>query len=242
MIKKHLEENLILYTFDPDSEGRLGTNIVALIHEDDALLIDCGYEQHMKEVMSDLKQTVKKVIPSHFHPDHVLGILELPGVEIYGNQHALEPLERYEPEHVSQLKPTNIIEDGDELAFGKFHLRFEHLPGHSNCTMAIHINETYCHIGDLYMTMNDGTDTLPYVEWSGVKTHIQSLESLSKNRVYLLSHGKCPIAGEVFMEGLQNRIGYLKKVLDSENSCTTETATSHFTKPFKFLHWREFVK
>lgn len=241
MIKKILEENLIMYTFEPDSEGRLGTNIVALIQNDEALLLDCGYEKHMKVVLADLKKKIVTVIPSHFHPDHVRGILELPDVEIYGNASATIPLELYEKDHLEQLKPTQIIKDGDQLTFGTFKLRFEHLPGHSDCTMAIHINETYCHIGDLYMTMNDGTDVLPYVLWSGVEAHIRSLDKLGTDKFYLLSHGKCPVAGELFSEGVKNRIGYLKAVLDSNNHCTTEEATAHFTKPFKLLHWRELI-
>ncbi|MBN2851554.1 MAG: MBL fold metallo-hydrolase [Clostridia bacterium] len=245
--KTMLEENFILYNFQAAKKNELGINICALLDGDYAMLIDSGYREHCKDVLEDLAKdgiSVIKVLPSHFHPDHVEGILLIDEPIVFGNNFATETLEKfYSKEVVRVMSPSKTISDGDKLQFGKFTLSFEYAPGHSDCSILIDINDKYLHIGDIYFKSDDGVDVLPYVLWAGVEEHIKSLERILKykDRSYLISHGNCPLEIEEMKEGVANRITYLKTLLDSCNTVSAEDAISECSKPFNFLHWRKEV-
>ncbi|MBI9010713.1 MAG: MBL fold metallo-hydrolase [Clostridiales bacterium] len=245
MIKKIIQKNLWCFQFDAPAENHLGTNIFVLINNSEALLLDAGYKEYLTEVLAELKDyTIKGVLPSHYHPDHIDGIRLMGHPVIYGNVYAEETIKLYMPDDLKLLKPTHIIHDKETLQFGEFTLTFYHAPGHSDCTMLIDINKTYLHVGDLYMTKNSGTDVLPYVIWKNVSKHIESLKTILElgYKNLLLSHGYITIKKDNYSIGINDRITYLENILNSDNTCTTEEALKHTNRPFAFHQWRDDIQ
>jgi glyoxylase-like metal-dependent hydrolase (beta-lactamase superfamily II) len=218
----------------------LNCNIYVLVDGDQALLIDSGYEDHIKQVLENLDKKIVTVIPSHYHPDHVFGLRCLNQVNVYGNQFAVETLNYFEVKDVDKLSPTHIISSKDSINFGEFNINFRHLPGHSDCSMGIIINNKYIHSGDLYMTEVDGKDVLPFVKFPNIKEHIQSLDQI-RSYDLLCSHGLHLINKEASQEGINNRIQYLNKLLSSNNTCTIEEALENINTTFTHLDWRQYV-
>ena len=245
MIKKIIQKNFWCFQFDAPNENHLGTNIFVLINNSEALLLDAGYKEYLTEVLAELKDyTIKGVLPSHYHPDHIDGIRLIEHPVIYGNVYAEETVKLYMSEDLERLKPTHIIQENETLQFGDFTLTFYHAPGHSDCSMLIDINKTYLHVGDLYMTRNSGTDVLPYVIWKNVSKHIDSLKMILKLRYenLLLSHGYITLQEDNYTIGISDRISYLENILVSDNTCTTEEALKQTIRPFAFQKWRADIK
>lgn len=244
---KVIEENMILYSFPAENKERLGINIYILVEGKKAIAIDVGYEEHFSLVLDDLRSKgieVTKVLPSHFHPDHIDGILLLEECEIYGNKYAADTISMFynEPERL-RLQPTHQIKSGDSIDFGNFNMKLKHAPGHSDCSMQIVINNKYLHTGDLYMLSDENQQVLPFVKYKGIQEHIKSLIDIQQSECekYLLSHGSSPISNEEIDEGIDNRIKYLKAIYESKNKISVEDALAEVTQEFAFLKWRDSV-
>ncbi len=136
------------------------------------------------------------------------------------------------------------MKDNEVLNFGDFELRFTFAKGHSDCSMLIMINNRYLHVGDLFITTNDGKHVLPYVKWSGVKEHIKSLNKIQNSlaKYLLLSHGVIKMDYEDSLEGLEDRRTYLRALLDSDNKISVEEALKDCKNEFVFSKWRGLVK
>lgn len=247
MKKIVLNKNIVLYSFPSENENGLGQNIYILINGNEALAIDTGYRRHFSQVLDDLKSTgikVVKVMPSHFHPDHIDGILLLDKCEIYGNKWANETVDMfYEGEENCNLKPTYILKDNDTFTFGEFSIKLKHSPGHSDCSMQLCINDCYIHTGDLYMLSDKNEQVLPYVKYAGIKQHIESLINIKNSECekYLLAHGPSPVNSQEITQGIDNRILYMKAIVESENTISVEDALAESTQDFVFLKWRDSV-
>ena len=243
-----LAENFYRYHFPSDENNNLGKNVYVLLNKQEALLIEAGYQEDARLILGDLgKKNIKihKVIPSHFHPDHVEGILLLDEAEVLGNQHAVRTLSQfYEGETLKALSPDTIINPESRVQFGDFSLRFKEAPGHSDCSLLIFINDQFLNLGDLFLRTENREEVLPYVHWAGVQDHIRSLQTILeyKDKKFLLGHGLCPLGYEELKAGIYDRIIYLQALLDSNNRISAEDAVKDCSKPFQFLRWREQVK
>lgn len=242
-----LQENMILYSFPAESKEKLGHNIYILIDDNKALAIDTGYRRHFALVLEDLNSKgidIVQVLPSHFHPDHIDGILLLDNCEIYGNRWANETVNMfYEGEECHHLQPTHTLKNEDNICFGDFNIKLKHAPGHSDCSMLIGINDYYLHTGDLFMLSDDKEHVLPYVKYAGIKDHIESLVSIKNKecKSFLLAHGPLPVSEGVIKEGIDNRINYLKAIVESNNTISAQDALAESTQKFVFLKWRDSI-
>ena len=243
-----LAEEFYLYTIPSGIKDKLGHNFYVILDGKKALMIDAGYKKDCIHVLDELKSKgieVTDVIPTHFHPDHIEGILLMNDPTIYGNQYAIDTIKLFfKQEDVDKLKPDIIIDDEYKMDFGNFHLTFKQTPGHSDCSMTININNEYLHIGDLYLKTDSGDEVLPFVKWAGVKDHIKSLDKIlsHKDKTFLISHGLCPCEYEEIKEGADDRKIYLNALVSSNNTVSAADATKNCSKPFKMMKWRAFVK
>jgi len=85
MIVDNIENNLFNYRF-PEEEGFLyGFNLYALINGNDVLLIDSAFRSQVRQVKKDLTSKglrLTHVLLTHFHPDHVAGLMVIPSEQI----------------------------------------------------------------------------------------------------------------------------------------------------------------
>jgi glyoxylase-like metal-dependent hydrolase (beta-lactamase superfamily II) len=248
MIRTELEKDFWLYQIPAIEENRLGLNICVLVDDKKVLLIDAGYERECQEVLDDLEKRhleVVKVLPTHFHPDHVQGLFLMNQPIVYGHPLAKNTLKRfYEEDEMKVLSPTKIIEDQEIIEFGAFKIRCFYTPGHSDCSLLFVINNQYVHFGDLYIKMDDGRDVLPYVSWAGVEDHLKSFGKMKdhQDKTILISHGLCPVKKEDFIIGIKDRETYLQALLKSNNEIPAKEAVEGCKRPFEMMKWREAVR
>lgn len=249
MKRVEIEQNIIAYQHDGKSAHNLGYNIYAFIHDQEALILDTAYSQHLEPVIEDLSKAgvaIVAVLPSHYHPDHFEGLSVLGPVDVYGSQASLKTIQAFEltEEEVQTYGPNKFIQDGDTVSFGDHTFHFELVGGHSACTMFITINDQYVHVGDTYMTLNTGEHSLPYVTWSGLKDHMKALERLlhyDRHGVFK-SHGLLIESVSDMKSGIEDRIKYLKALLDSNNTASVAEALKDVENDFFNQAWRAYVK
>ncbi len=245
MKKVIIEKDIIAYQFDGGEN--LGTNIYAFISGDEAILLDTGYEKHMIPVKEDLEKEnirITKVIPSHYHPDHIEGIKELGKVQIYGNAYSEETLKKfYKQDEINIMKPTYIVKDEEVVGFGQHSFKFILTPGHSNCSMFILINNIYLHVGDNYMTTVSGLHSLPYVEWEGVKNHILAIEKIEELNIEKImpSHGRVLVKLSEITSPLKDLKTYMNNLLEHNNKLSIDLALENTTVTFINKGFRDSV-
>lgn len=249
MKKIFIEENIIAYQMSYEDDKKLGSNCYVLLDGQDALVIDALYPEFFEQIVKDLNEhdiKITHVLPSHYHPDHIEGIKLLSNVKVYGTSFGVETLNSfpYEEDEKKVMKPTVIIEPGEVVNFGSHQFRIEMARGHSVCSMLIDINETYIHVGDNYMTLDSGVASLPYVVWSGVEDHIKSLLAIKdkSNHKVFLSHGHMVSDMRDLYEGINDRLTYLQRILDSNNTISLEEAIKDLRTDFVNIGWRAYIK
>lgn len=244
MNKKQLTKNLIHYQFEPDQGKHFGFNIFALTHLDKVLLIDTGYEKHAQAVQEDLTKNnliLEKVIITHFHPDHIFGLKVLPNVEIYGSAYFQTTLNLWtDKKDHKTMTPSFQIHEETSFSFYDHKIKLIPLPGHSACEMLVIVNETYLFVGDEIMSSNEGKPLLPSVgRKEFISRHLVSLETLKSFKGYIVipSHGKIIKTSEGFQNDLDNRINYLKTIVDSKKQLSYEEATKNCKTEFLHQEW-----
>ncbi|MGE0077369.1 MAG: MBL fold metallo-hydrolase [Bacteroidales bacterium] len=112
----------------------------------DAIIVDAGsYTQsdvaEIKQFVDENKLTVKFLVNTHCHIDHVLGINALRnafGVEVFAHREEFPMLQSVpsqaimfglEIDTIPQIE--NTLDDGDTVKFGNTALQVIHTPGHS---------------------------------------------------------------------------------------------------------------
>lgn len=241
MNRIEIEQDLFLYQFPPVGENAFGSNIYVLLDGRDAFMLDTGFEEQAEAVLADLHARgceLKQVLASHFHGDHISGLLVLPLDEVYASVYARETLMGYSREEIGQLPRIREVNEETILQFGRFTLSFRFSPGHSPCSLFAIINERRIHVADTLIAANDDTLILPWAMFEDVGEHIRSLELLKalNPEVLLLGHGN-PIRGKEITKEIDIRQQYLQRVLDGEGKLSLEEVTAGWTRPFLGGKW-----
>jgi len=248
MIKKTIEKDIIAYQFDAENHS-LGSNAYVFLDGKNALVIDALYTEYYSQLIDDLKENdivIKAVLPSHYHPDHIEGLNLLDNVIVYGTDESIKTLNSfpYTEEEKSKMMPTDKVKFDDTISFGSHRFTLRRRPGHSDCSMFIEINDLFVHTGDYYLTTNSGEDSLPYVSWIGVSNHMEALMAMKtyKDKTFLMSHGYMTCKVDNLTEGIDNRLTYLKRLLDSDNNIGVEEAVQGMDCHFVNRVFRDYVK
>jgi glyoxylase-like metal-dependent hydrolase (beta-lactamase superfamily II) len=245
MHQTSIAEGIVEYRFPPREGNHYGFSLYALLNEpsQSALLLDTGYEEHSGAVNVSLKAhgyTVTTAVISHFHPDHILGLRALPGIDILGSPRFEETLAMHGPREKREMfVPSRYTYEGDALMFGKFRLLFLPAPGHSPCSQYTLIDEAFIHVADNVMTSNDGNDILPWAEFDRIPDHVASLERLRAftDRTFLLSHGAPMTDRNKQNEAIDNRIRYFENALAGNGLYAYDEAVRGCTCRFLHQEW-----
>lgn len=248
MEKQKITDGIYQYIFPMgDRNPQNALNITVLINKNKALIIDTGYKQHSKKVLEDLRNqgiTVEYVIASHYHTDHIGGapvFVESPFMVSEYYQENIENCKAWAPD-MELREPDLIIADNQELAFEGFDIKFNHTPGHSVCSITTIINGSILQVGDLVMADLNGKIIIPYICVGGTfDEHIISLEEILsiEPEILLLSHGNPIIGNQEIKEQVQDRIYYLKNVLNSQGTLTLEQSLKEDLSKYTFLKLHE---
>lgn len=247
MNKSTVAPGILRYQFPPHEGKHFGFTLHVLLDEEErtALIIDTAYEDHSAAVLDDLSKmgyALKVAVISHFHPDHILGLQALSGIEIIGSPRWEETLFQFgTQEELKTFFPTQVTAEDLQIRFGRFNLGFRPAPGHSVCSQYTIIDHAFVHVADNVMTSNEGQDILPWAEFEAIADHISSLEMLREftNRPFLLSHGCTLNDEEGRKQAIDNRIRYFQNVLDGDGAYSYEETTRGCT--CEFLHQEWFI-
>jgi glyoxylase-like metal-dependent hydrolase (beta-lactamase superfamily II) len=240
-----IESDILLFQFESENRNLVGNNIFVMTDKVKALLIDTGFERHIREVIIELSKREIKidiVIISHFHPDHFLGLKLFEGSKIIGSQYYKESIEIFVDESDPSIYFPDIkIDKKYKLKFGRHEIEMIENPGHSKCTIITQINKKYTHAGDEIIFTNDGRPVLPFVGLKYNKRHVESLNKLLsiKNRVVFPGHGSILIDENEVDNDIKNRIGYLNNVNTSNGNINYKDAVS---RDYEFMNtkWHEY--
>ncbi len=245
MKKLELSQGIIQYVFEPKSQQFIGNNIIALIHDDKALLIDTGFEYQTEEVIEDLKKSnifIERVIISHFHNSHMQGLKILPEITVYGSGHYKQTLDLWIPqEEQKYYTPTVLVEKSLTVKFGKHTIEMLQNPGHSLCTLLIKINDEFIYIADELIFSNTGEPILPRIKKNDVVNQYISVHNLKKYSTYTFIPGHGAIINEqsLIEEEIKNVCRYLCEILSNDDKITVEEATKDCTCNFLNKEWHD---
>ncbi len=224
MIIDKLENNFFNYRFPEEDGFAYGFNFYVLVNDNDVMIIDAGFRTQAKKVHKEIlskKLKLTHVLMTHFHPDHVNGLVVLPGdITVLGSPEYHKTIRKEIPQTVT---PVSFSEG---FQFGDFSLSFTATPGHSACSILIDINGKYLHSGDNLMSRYDGKALLPWVEYNQIAQHILSLEKLKAKKpdIVILGHGPALLNKKEINQAIEDRLSYLKAVLNSEGKCSWQEA------------------
>ena len=182
-------------------------NTYALYDETgDCIIIDTGcYSQEEKSALDNFLLTNKlkltKIINTHCHVDHVLGMASLAEKykpEIWVHQEDLKLLTEarkhgiifgFDVEHPPI--PTDYLEEGKDVVFGNSRLEVFHVPGHSPGSVALYNREgNFVIVGDALFKGSIGRTDLPGGNYDQLmKSIFTKLMSLPPDTVVYSGHG-----------------------------------------------------
>jgi len=180
------------YRFDGETD-KLGVNIYCYIKNKEAIMFDSGYEEQFLQVKKDLDNEgvqLKKLVLTHFHPDHIGGIKHCQDIDILGSVYSDETLKMfYDDYHL--LLPKTVISEETEIEFHGDKITLIPNPSHSKCTMMIYL-KNYIFAADDVMFFDDNEQCIPYCA-TDVETHLMGIKKLKKvaeGKLILPSHGR----------------------------------------------------
>lgn len=224
MRRIRLAKGLDCFVF-PERDGfDYGFNIYAMKSGNEILLVDAAFRSQIREVLKHLRGeglNVTHVVASHFHNDHIAGLMALPEtVQVLGSPEYGKTLSKDIPQSVT---PVSFSQP---FVYGDFNLRFIPAPGHSPCSILTDVDGEFLHAGDNLMARYDGRRILPWVRRNCMGDHIHSLKKLKdmkRDRV-LLSHGPMLAGEEIIEKEIDLRLHYLTAIEKSGPDLSLEEA------------------
>lgn len=233
MEKIKLSKDIIVYQFEANSDSLIGVNITAVFNGKDYLLIDAGYQHHIKEVLEDLQGfTCTHVINTHYHPDHTFGLYELGEVIKIGSKNSFISLEQFDLAKEKQLYPTIEVDNYMEYKFGNHKFTMTKNIGHSICGILINMDDEYIFVGDDIIANNEGEAVFPYLTLEDInfpKTSLERIQDKVLGKTLIPAHGKILSNHEEINNELDKRRTYYKYVSENTKLNDFEVATGiHF--------------
>jgi glyoxylase-like metal-dependent hydrolase (beta-lactamase superfamily II) len=247
MRKTELSQGVIQYIFEPVEGKHYGNNVIVVISDDKAIMIDTGYVSQTEEVIKDLEEAgiaIDSVILSHFHEGHIQGLIKLSGVRVYGSSYYQETLKQWLPiEEQSCYIPTDSIEKSHKIIFGDHIIELLHNPGHTLCTLLIKIDERFLYIADELIYSPKGEPILPYVTKNDIINHYISVHGLTKYNQYIIipGHGETIRDSGQIIRDIKNVCHYLCEILSHDEEITVDQATKNCGCDFLHKEWHEKV-
>lgn len=157
-----------------------------VISDGEAIVIDPLFPaKKYLEIAKQENVKITKIIDTHQHVDHVSAsqeLMNLAGAPIYESD--LEVWDR----------KSNLLNDGDEILFGKSKLRVIHTPGHTPGSLSYVVDEKYVFTGDILFIESIGRPVLrdnaeEFAEHLYDSLHNKLLKLPSDTLVFPTHHG-----------------------------------------------------
>jgi len=215
-----LTDDIVIYQFPPEKGRIVGLNITVIKDENEYIIVDPGYERHLKVVLDDIDRSkIKNVFITHYHTDHYEGLSLLTGINIYGSKYASITLSNYAKKDFSHNLPNFLVTNQEKFMFNKHTIVYISNPGHSICSSIIIVDGKYMFVGDDLIYDNDGTAVIPFVADRNIPQQINGLNkilSLCSNHLIVPGHGKVIENTDFLIKDIANRIEYLNFIKNNK--------------------------
>lgn len=116
--------------------GRSWGSNVYVVGKEELALIDSGltgdFQRHFIKDIESLgldPRRIKKLVITHFHPDHIGGVLEI--INFCAPDVMIHEIEANYLEEKAGFEVQVKLKDGDTIQLGDLHFQVIHTPGHS---------------------------------------------------------------------------------------------------------------
>ena len=181
-------------------------NFIYLIGDEkskEAAVIDAGWDaDKIIETANKEKLTIKKIILTHSHFDHVQRVDELADktkADVYFHELESDSIKKHiKNDAIKIIK----LKDNDEISIGKIKIKIIHTPGHDPGAVCLHFNSKLI-TGDTLFVGAIGRTDLPGGDTIKLFESLQKLKKLDdKTEIY---------PGHDYGESKSSTIGYEKK-------------------------------
>lgn len=150
MIKPEIKSLCDQITYLTPTEIPLSSNVVLIEGSHTLWVYDVGSHPVIPEILWQKAAQIGKeirVILSHFHPDHIANLSQIPCAEIYQGKNTF----RY-------TQKGTIVEKAIFIDDGSMQLQLFPVPSsHAKGSLALEVNHTWCFLGDaVYATQKRG--------------------------------------------------------------------------------------
>ncbi|MDA3952118.1 MAG: MBL fold metallo-hydrolase [Bacteroidales bacterium] len=178
----------------------------------ECIIIDagCNNEKEFHQInnfISENNLTLKFIINTHCHIDHILGnayLVNKYGVESIANKEDLPLLERsndmaaaFGLDIQEPPIPSRFVNEGEEIKFGNTILLVKHVPGHSPGSIALYNeHEKFVIVGDVLFKGGIGRTDLPGGDYDTLIASInKKLFTLNDEVIVYPGHGESTTIG-----------------------------------------------
>lgn len=203
--------------------GNVNCYIVA--GNDSAILIDTGRKGRREKILKKCRQfPVKLIVLTHGHMDHcqnaayLAKALHVP-VAMSKKDKNLIPdnrkqplsastflgkivlavsLSSFEKDSLEVFEPTILLENGDNLSEYGIDARVVELPGHTNGSIGLEIEEDALFVGDALMNLFYPTVSMLYTDEKTMRQSAEKIGNMGKRTIYF-GHGK-PLKNKIWIK------------------------------------------
>jgi glyoxylase-like metal-dependent hydrolase (beta-lactamase superfamily II) len=226
MEKIEISKDIYLCRFEKAQGKYIGLNILLIENQNEALLIDTGYESNfftLKEHLDARNITITNVVVSHFHPDHTGGLKHINKANIYGSEFAERTLKQFN-KSIDQLLPNIIVKEELVFQFGDHNIKLEENKGHSVDGLLVTIDDLYMYVADDMVYSHNGNSLVPLCSEKIIENHISSIKKIYnnyENKIMIPTHGMVIDNQSLIKRDLEDRLTYLKYIQQNP-SCSLE--------------------
>lgn len=222
MIRERISDDIYVFTAQQYAQETAG----AVITRDGVILIDTLFHPEetvaIKEFLEQrLSQTVRYVINTHYHADHVQGTYLFPEATVIGHSRCREFLNTIGRDGLIQTKsqlpgfenvevvlPEITFERGSfDLNFGGKLLHIYHAPGHSLDMLSVLV------MGERILFASDNMMPVPTLfdgDYDGLYQAIDEMTTMNLDSI-VQGHGEVILRGEVD-QSLRESLNYLQQI------------------------------
>jgi glyoxylase-like metal-dependent hydrolase (beta-lactamase superfamily II) len=197
--------------------GQSWASNVYVVGKEDLALIDSGlngdFESYIIRQIESLglqPNRIKKLVITHFHPDHIGGVLEI--VNFCDPQVMVHEIEARYIEEKMGITVQVKLKDGDMIQLGSMNFQVIHTPGHSPGAICLYNAEKkVLFSGDTVFAFGIGRTDIPGGSIGELKKSIKRLTELDV-QVLLPGHD-VPVLGNA-NENIQINYSFIESVAD----------------------------